>query len=403
MPTFIPPELLSGMQTLGLPQSFGTVPQSSATSSLNASYTRSSSGSPGQWSGDDSESTTNFWRDLCQCGDNCGCPGCFQHGNSQLPPGVLPSQTCANPERCVSCFNCTTESLIRSTQGMGPFPLDPALEVPMPATFESGANMGLPSYFGNRVTTSDQGNSTDDFAANMGFLPQMMSDGLSVGDPMAYDGSMLQQSMSGLMPSRNCCRRCYPGQCVCGPNRCNCDHVVGTRSDRRDRSLTFATSGERPSCCGGGGSSGSGGVSSPHSPSTSQSQGRSSSSAQPSRPHRGKSSSSNVGQMQMPTYGDPSPYGAEAPLNFSVSAPFPVSLSPSSQHFAIRTSHPTNLVNAPVSMSTMRTPSAASHSSGSESSGSRRGSASDSSTSGSGRKLVRGILPKGPVVFPDYD
>ena len=93
------------------------------------------------------------------------------------------------------------------------------------------------------------------------------------------------------------------------------------------------------------------------------------------------------------------PHGSS--FGSSIAAPFPISLPPSSQFPSFGASASTYLPVGNMPNSVIRTPSADSHSdSGGSSNG---GSVSDSNSSGSGRKLVRAILPKGPVVFPDYD
>lgn len=61
----------------------------------------------------------------CGCGDNCRCPGCKYH-NSTIIAGESAFSTCAHPDRCSTCLDCT----ILSLQNMLPIPLDTALSIP---------------------------------------------------------------------------------------------------------------------------------------------------------------------------------------------------------------------------------------------------------------------------------
>jgi hypothetical protein len=380
---YLPTDLIASMQALGVPQNFGTLPNSPVPS-LTLPQTRSPSGSPGQWMEDGPGAAMTYWKEFCQCSDNCACPGCFQHNNDVR---VQPSpQTCAKPERCQSCFSCTAVSMLRSDME-GPFALDPGFD---PATLDAGfgTNMNTQTFFNDAPPNA--GGPQDVLSSHMSILPQNMGSTSNINDPMLYG------SPSFTIPAR--CLRCPPGQCSCLPNQCNCDHNEEAMLTR-DRSLTFATSGERASCCGSGG--GSSDSSRSQSYSSGLGGGTSMSTSQRSQ-SGGSSYTMHEGHAGMPG----------APQGFlydeSVLAPFPVTLSamasPPFPRFGGMTAS-TYFDATDISMGTMRTPSTDSQSSCSGSSsvgGSRRGSASDSSTSGSGRRLVRAILPKGPVVFPEY-
>lgn len=63
---------------------------------------------------------------VCGCGDNCQCPGCSYHNNTILSAESAFS-TCANPDNCTTCLDCT----ILSLQNM--MPPDTALSIPEPS------------------------------------------------------------------------------------------------------------------------------------------------------------------------------------------------------------------------------------------------------------------------------
>ncbi|RXW18688.1 hypothetical protein EST38_g7160 [Candolleomyces aberdarensis] len=51
-----------------------------------------------------------FFPSACGCGDNCRCPGCTYHNNT-IVSGESAFSTCAHPERCSTCLDCTILSL----------------------------------------------------------------------------------------------------------------------------------------------------------------------------------------------------------------------------------------------------------------------------------------------------
>ncbi|KAJ2914602.1 hypothetical protein MD484_g5848, partial [Candolleomyces efflorescens] len=68
----------------------------------------------------------------CGCGDGCRCPGCTYHNNT-IVSGESAFSTCAHPERCSTCLDCT----ILSLQSMLP---DTALSIPQSTVPESDSN-----------------------------------------------------------------------------------------------------------------------------------------------------------------------------------------------------------------------------------------------------------------------
>ena len=378
-------------------QSFGTL-ASTPSPHQSADSARSSSGSPGQWSGD-GDATMDFWKAMCQCGDNCGCPGCYQHNNNNTQ-GPSP-QTCTNPGRCQSCFNCIAATFMTSAEQdptIDQFTLDPTLATPLPSPYAtgSGADIGFQPYYGSNMNL-ENASGTSDFTISMGYLPQNMAGVSNTGDATLFGGPMPQVSMmptpsafQGSTQLHTRCRRCGPGQCACRSNDCGCDYGEEPSPFGRNPSLTFATSGERAPCCGSG-SSGT------QTQSRSQPQSSEPSSSQPSRSQSGRSSFTNLGQMNLSVdYQEPV-------LTSSLIAPLPIALSSSGQHLSLQPLMSTYLPIPNSSSSILRTASTGSYSSDGSTGGSRRGSASDSGSSSSGRRLVRAILPKGHVTFPDYD
>jgi hypothetical protein len=135
---------------------------------------------------------------FCGCGDSCACPSCIQH-NPSLPT-TLPTgssfNSCANPDTCTYCLDCTILSL--------PDPIPP--------------NTAL-SIFDN-----DQSQYVDEWLRQIASLPVSTSDS-TVAEFAGSSWPTFQ--MSGVTEVEEpmqpiVCERCGV-QCPCPPGLCQCD------------------------------------------------------------------------------------------------------------------------------------------------------------------------------------
>ncbi|TBU59751.1 hypothetical protein BD310DRAFT_368489 [Dichomitus squalens] len=171
----------------------------------------------------------------CGCGASCACPGCLEHNG----PNADLTAACANPNNCVACVECNINILAALATGNARAMYDPS---------------GMQNV--------------DDWLRQVPSMPDITSPTMQspIFSPdqsqpdLRYDPSMLQtygmwnEMQNGPVqqtPTIN--EECCGGQCRCPPGMCRCD------ADRFDsasgRTLTFAVSGERAPCCGGGASS----------------------------------------------------------------------------------------------------------------------------------------------------
>ncbi|KAF8874845.1 hypothetical protein BD779DRAFT_1678542 [Infundibulicybe gibba] len=153
---------------------------------------------------------------LCGCGDGCRCPGCPQHSGLDAIPPASAYSTCANPGACATCLDCTILSLPVSA------PPDTALSI-----YDAHQTDSIDEWL-RQVSLPPTGDNLSQ--AQLQFPPQTYSD-------------MPSLTMSSASPARSdgSCGHCPPGFCECS------DH---SGYDTRASSMTtFATSGERASCC----------------------------------------------------------------------------------------------------------------------------------------------------------
>ncbi|KAI1790070.1 hypothetical protein LXA43DRAFT_947696 [Ganoderma leucocontextum] len=165
---------------------------------------------------------------VCGCGTSCACPGCMEHNG----PSVDPNGACADPSNCVACLECNINTLA-------------ALATANPrAVFDTSGLQNVDDWLSSvpdpilqqpPIFSQSQSQSQPDLR----YDPSMMQ---AYG---LWNGALMQQAQL-TATSEECCG----GQCGCPPGMCQC------AADRYDsasgRTLTFAVSGERAPCCGGG-------------------------------------------------------------------------------------------------------------------------------------------------------
>nr|QDK64612.1 ACE1 transcription factor [Ganoderma lucidum] len=172
---------------------------------------------------------------VCGCGTSCACPGCMEHNG----PSIDPNGACSNPANCAACLECNINTLAALATANPRAMFDASdmqnvddwlSSVPDPVPFTQQP----PIFSPTQSQTRRQGQNEPD---------------------LRYDAAMMQQyglwngataPMQQVQPTEDCCG----GQCACPPGMCQCaaDHYDSTSG----RTLTFAVSGERAPCCGGG-------------------------------------------------------------------------------------------------------------------------------------------------------
>ncbi|KAI0768297.1 hypothetical protein BD413DRAFT_450414, partial [Trametes elegans] len=181
---------------------------------------------------------------LCNCGSTCACPGCVEHNG----PDVDPSASCANPNTCAACFECNLIAIS---------------SVPP----ELAQTMYDPAQMQNVDEWLRQVSAMPEFTSTMSADPQFPAS--SQSDPrfdpssaQAYglwaDPRTSQTTQPYAAVESECCGgrcKCPAGMCGCPPDCCGCCQGCTCSDCAHDggseRTLTFATSGERAPCCGG--------------------------------------------------------------------------------------------------------------------------------------------------------
>jgi hypothetical protein len=191
-------------------------------------------------------STGESFPSACNCGDGCTCPGCLEHnGGRAAVPGVSAFSSCANPGTCSHCLDCTILSLPAS------IPPDTALSI-----FDSPQSQSIDEWIRQ---ISAQSNLISDN------VPTSLSTDLAI--PPGYAPSSWENVQMPRIsePTRNssseCCNarcKCPSGSCTCPADCCGCcqgcecaEHEHRGDLEARTGGVTFATSGERGSCCSG--------------------------------------------------------------------------------------------------------------------------------------------------------
>ncbi|KAJ8494688.1 hypothetical protein ONZ51_g2174 [Trametes cubensis] len=180
---------------------------------------------------------------LCNCGSTCACAGCLEHNG----PNVDLSASCANPSTCAACLECNLNALTSL-----------ASDIIQPV-YDNSSMQNVDEWLRHMSTMPDY------VAPSMG-PPQPLAEpeprfGSSNSQPYGAwsDFRQAPSSYSTTYPMESeCCGgrcKCPTGMCGCPPDCCGCCqgcNCVGCNHDTAsERTLTFATSGERAPCCGG--------------------------------------------------------------------------------------------------------------------------------------------------------
>lgn len=195
----------------------------------------------------------------CGCGPGCACPGCFVHRGNNVSENNAQS-TCANPGACNACLDCTILSLPASIPpdtplsrlgGTSEYPgIDDWIDQVSQLTNSSGGSAGpSPSQLPppSSISQQQQQQQQQDVRYN----------------PSSWQTYALYSSLQGQGPSRSVPEECCGGRCGCPSGMCacladccgccqgctcpECDHPTSDSGVRK--TLTFAVSGERGSCC----------------------------------------------------------------------------------------------------------------------------------------------------------
>jgi hypothetical protein len=188
-------------------------------------------------------STGESFPSMCNCGDGCACPGCVEHnGGRAAVPGTSAFSSCANPGGCSHCLDCTILSLPAS------LPPDTALSI-----FDASQSQSIDEWIRqiSSQSTSISDNTPSSLPTDLGMNPGYA--------PPQWDNVQMPRMSE---PTRNspseCCNgRCKytSGMCTCPgdcPQGCECaEHERHEDFAAKTGGVTFATSGERGSCCSG--------------------------------------------------------------------------------------------------------------------------------------------------------
>ncbi|KAI0330046.1 hypothetical protein GY45DRAFT_795282 [Cubamyces sp. BRFM 1775] len=179
---------------------------------------------------------------LCNCGSTCACAGCLEHNG----PNVDLNASCANPSTCVACLECNLTALTSL-----------ASEITQPA-YDNSAMQNVDEWLRQMSTMPDfSASSMDPAQASTQLDPRFNP--LTSQPYGHWSDSRNTPSYPATYPMESeCCGgrcKCPVGMCGCPPDCCGCCqgcNCVGCNHDTgSERTLTFATSGERAPCCGG--------------------------------------------------------------------------------------------------------------------------------------------------------
>ena len=181
----------------------------------------------------------------CDCGPNCSCPGCVIHRGPSAVAHPQGLESCANPSTCTSCMDCTMLVALENN----------------PAFDDWVRRLGTAEYVSNPTPSIPSSAPSPPYLLSSDQHSQQF-------DPAMWQTyalwSNLQNQLSGPPPAEDAGSMCCSGQCKCPAGMCACpsdccgcctgcscpsceheDRTMGT-----GKTLTFAVSGERASCCG---------------------------------------------------------------------------------------------------------------------------------------------------------
>ncbi|KAI0752886.1 hypothetical protein C8Q80DRAFT_483490 [Daedaleopsis nitida] len=225
------------------------------TSPLNLQYILNSdptSGTSFPWplAGDNGYPASPGSPPICGCGPSCACPGCVEHRG----PSADPSAACANPNSCVACLDCNINALTALAAENSRAVYDPSQIQNIDDWLRQVSSMpDLPTTTSMQTPVFPPVSQSQ---SDLRYDPSMTQAYSMWSDPQGSQVPTLPQ-YSPSIPE--CCGgrcSCSNGLCPCPADCCGCCQGCQCSSCVHDggsgRSLTFATSGERASCCGGG-------------------------------------------------------------------------------------------------------------------------------------------------------
>lgn len=188
-------------------------------------------------------STSESFPSACKCGDQCACPGCFEHSGAQASePSAHVFSLCANPGACSHCLDCTILSLPSSV-----------LPNTAPSIYDSSEADSIDEWI-RQISAQADSNTTMSLPPNLAMTPN--------NTPWeSYQLPSLSESIGGALSE--CCGgrcKCPVGSCTCPLDCCGCcqgceciEHETNpSMGVVQGSSTTFATSRERGACCSGG-------------------------------------------------------------------------------------------------------------------------------------------------------
>ncbi|EED78283.1 predicted protein [Postia placenta Mad-698-R] len=194
---------------------------------------------------------------LCGCGQSCACAGCVLHRG----PDVDPTASCSNPHTCMSCLDCAIFSLPETMPESSGDAFDPAQVQHVEEWLRQASGLPPPSQplspfptiLNEDPTTLSQRSSSQDAPTppDARFDPSMLQTYALWNE--FHDGSV----PAAVPAPQECCGGrcgCPPGLCTCAADCCGCCQgcqCTDCGHEDPNRTLTFATSGERAPCCGG--------------------------------------------------------------------------------------------------------------------------------------------------------
>jgi len=185
---------------------------------------------------------------LCGCGSSCLCPGCIEHRGQDADPNAA----CTDPHTCMSCLDCAMLSL--------PVTLPPDSS---PTAYEDSQLQSVDEWLRQ---VAGMGAPTSQPLSPFSPGSNQSSDRIPSQSDHQFDPNMLQTYAlwNNLQDGRpvhaapeECCGgrcKCPAGMCACAADCCGCCQgcqCPDCEHEDQNRSLTFATSGERAPCCGG--------------------------------------------------------------------------------------------------------------------------------------------------------
>ncbi|KAK7683596.1 hypothetical protein QCA50_013434 [Cerrena zonata] len=202
---------------------------------------------------------------LCSCGPNCSCPACVIHRGPTFD-STAPYDACNNPGACFACANC---GLFNPNLPTSPAALsnDQLAQLEFPEHIDDWLRQ-LSSMLDNAPGASEQPQQQQQQSQQQYTQTQQPSNAppTDTQQSMPFNPALwqsyalwsnLQNQAAQASPApEECCGgrcKCPAGMCLCAADCCGCCQgcqCPECSHEEGDRTVTFAVSGERQSCCG---------------------------------------------------------------------------------------------------------------------------------------------------------